>query len=55
MISASNAHSEISKIVAKLGGINMLMSFLGCIGYVMDGSGLKEMVYIYATNSVDKM
>lgn len=34
----------------------MLMSFLGCIGYIMDGSGLKEALSrIYATNSVDKM
>lgn len=34
----------------------MLMSFLGSIGYIMDGSGLKEALgKIYATNSIDKM
>lgn len=35
----------------------MLMSFLGSIGYIMDGSGLKEALgnKIYAPNSVDKM
>lgn len=34
----------------------MLMSFLGCIGYIMDGNGLLEALgKIYVANSVDKM
>ncbi|GFY37372.1 uncharacterized protein TNIN_401771 [Trichonephila inaurata madagascariensis] len=48
------AYSELCKIVVKLLGFHMLMSFLGSIGYIMDGSGLKE-GKIYAANSVDKM
>ncbi|CAG9782212.1 unnamed protein product [Diatraea saccharalis] len=56
MVAASDTNSDLSKTVVKLGGFHMLMSFLGCIGYVMDGSGLKEALStIYATNSVDKM
>ncbi|CAB3231913.1 unnamed protein product [Arctia plantaginis] len=56
MVAASDANSDLSKTVVKLGGFHMLMSFLGCIGHVMDGSGLKEALSkIYATNSVDKM
>ena len=32
------------------------MSFLGAVGYIMDGSGLKQLwSTIYAANSVDKM
>lgn len=34
----------------------MVMSFLGSIGYIMAGSGLKEALsFIYVLNSVDKM
>lgn len=34
----------------------MLMSFLGCISYVMAGSGIKQALsVIYAPNSDDKM
>ncbi|CAH0555189.1 unnamed protein product [Brassicogethes aeneus] len=56
MIAASAANSDLSKVIVRLGGFHMLMSFLGYIGYIMDGSGLKEVLgKIYATNSVDKM
>ncbi|GFY75699.1 uncharacterized protein TNIN_370461 [Trichonephila inaurata madagascariensis] len=56
IVAASDANSELCKIVAKLGGFHMFMSFLGFIGYIMDGSELKEALgKIYATNSVDKM
>ena len=44
------------KIVLKLGGFHMLMSFLGGIGTVMDGSGLREaMETIYAGHTVNHM
>ena len=34
----------------------MLMSYMGCIGYIMAGSGLKDLFsVIYAENSVEKM
>lgn len=39
-----------------LGGFHLLMSFMGAIGYIMAGSGLKELwSTIYATNSIEKM
>ena len=32
------------------------MSFMGCIGYLMNGSGLKELLStVYAKHSVEKM
>ena len=40
-------------IVVRLGGFHMLMSFVGSIGYLMDGSGLyRLMETIYARNTV---
>lgn len=45
--------SDIS-IVLVLGGFHLLMSFLGCLGFIMAGSGLKDiLVTIYAENSVE--
>ncbi|CAG4984765.1 unnamed protein product [Parnassius apollo] len=49
---------EISfgSIMVRLGGFHLLMSFLGCIGHTMAGSGLKDVLcQIFAANSVDKM
>ena len=37
-------------------GLQMQMSFLGAVGSIMDGSGLKEMLtQVYAEGSVDKI
>ena len=45
---------ELHRIVVRLGGFHLLMSFLGCIGFIMSDSGLKELLCtIYAPNSVD--
>lgn len=42
------------KIIARLGGFHTVMSYMGCIGYIMAGSGLKELLCeIYAEKSVD--
>lgn len=39
-------------IINKLGGFHTLMSYLGCIGHLMDGSGLREVLdVIYAENT----
>ena len=39
----------------RLGGFHTLMSFLGSIGFVMEGSGLKEAFnQIFAENSAEK-
>lgn len=55
-MAASEAGSELSKVIVRLGGFHILISFLGCIGHVMAGSGIKEALsVIYAPNSVDKM
>lgn len=48
--------TDLSNVVVRLGGFHLLMSFLGSIGMIMSGSGLKELLStIYAENSIDKM
>lgn len=43
-------------IVVRLGGFHTLMSFMGCIGHTMAGSGLKDVLcQVFAANSVDKI
>lgn len=47
---------ESIKIFIRLGGFHLLMSFMGAIGYIMNGSGLKELFQVaYAPASVEKM
>ncbi|KAE9525653.1 hypothetical protein AGLY_014180, partial [Aphis glycines] len=56
IVSAAPEKSDLSKIVIRLGGFHLLMSFFGTIGYIMQGSGIKEVLsLIYAPNSLDKM
>jgi len=46
--------SDLRKIVLRLGGFHTEMSFLGCIGSLMAGSGLKELLeMVYAPNAVE--
>lgn len=46
---------DLSNIQARLGGFHLVMSFLGSMGFIMDGSGLKEAFsVIYAQNSAEK-
>ena len=48
--------SDLREIVLRLGGFHTEMSFLGCIGHLMDSSGLQEMLEsIYAPNAVVHM
>lgn len=48
--------SRLRNIVLLLGGFHTEMSFLGAIGSIMAGSGLKEMLeQVYAAGSVDQM
>lgn len=48
--------SRLKKIVLILGGFHMQMSFLGSIGYLMNGTGLQECLEtVYASNSVVHM
>ncbi|GBM34399.1 hypothetical protein AVEN_124091-1 [Araneus ventricosus] len=55
IVAAAPGRSDLSKIVIRLGGFHLLSSFFGAIGYIMQGSGIKEVLsLIYATNSLDK-
>ena len=46
--------SDLHKIVLRQGGFYTEMGFLGCIGSLMAGSGLKEILdMIYAPNAVE--
>ena len=48
--------SELHGIVLRLGGFHSLMSFLGAIGHIMAGSGLRRCLeLIYAENTVTHM
>ena len=48
--------SELKPIVLNLGGFHSVVSFLGCMGHVMEASGLKEVLeLIYAENAVTQM
>lgn len=48
--------SRLHNVVPRLGGFHLLMSFLGSIGHIMDGSGLKDLFNtIYALNSIEKI
>lgn len=45
--------TPLSKLVLKLGGFHLLMSFLGSNGQLMDGLGLRDLLdLIYASNTV---
>ena len=47
---------ELSNVFLRLGGFNLVMSYLGSVGYIMSQSGLKDMwETVYATNSIDHM
>lgn len=46
------------RFVIRSGGFHLLMSFLGCVGHVMAGSGLQELLSstgLYARNSIQHM
>jgi hypothetical protein len=56
VIESQPAASLLRQIVLILGGFHTEMSFLGTIGSLMDGSGLKDIVsQVYAEGSVDQM
>ncbi|XP_045211013.2 uncharacterized protein LOC123562441 [Mercenaria mercenaria] len=45
--------SPIKNVVLRLGGFHTQMSFLGCIGHLMSGSGLREVLEtVYSSNAV---
>ena len=45
--------SHLKSIVLRLGDLHIQMSFLGCIGYLMAGSGLQDVLeLVYAKDAV---
>ena len=47
---------DIGLFVIRLGGFHTLMSFLGCVGYLMANSGLTEALQVmYAENTVQHL
>ena len=45
--------SDIHSVVLCLGGFHTIMSFLGCIGHIMSGCGLQDVLeQLYASNAV---
>ena len=54
IIQTEPANSELCKVIMRLGAFHAEMSFLGSIGHLMAGSGLREVLeLIYAPNAVD--
>lgn len=48
--------SDLKSLIIRLGGFHVIMSFLGSIGSLMAGSGLKEILQVaYADNAVTHM
>ena len=48
--------SALRNIILSLGSFHTLMNFLGCIGYLMESSGMKEVLeLIYGENAVKCM
>lgn len=40
IVAGSEDSSDLSKIVVRLGGFHLIMSYLGCVGRIMEGSGI---------------
>ena len=54
IIQTEPADSDLRKMILRLGAFHTEMSFLGTIGHLMAGSGLRELLeLIYASNAVD--
>ena len=56
IVSSENDRNTLSGALIRLGGFHCVMSYLGCIGQLMSGSGLKELLEtVYASNTVPHM
>ena len=56
IVANETSDRDLQSIVLRLGGFHVEMSFLGCIGYLMSGSGLQEVLEtVYAPNAVIHM
>ncbi len=56
IVETQSPTSPLKRIVCRLGGLHVQMSFLGSIGRIMTDSGLKELLEtVYAENVVPHM
>ncbi|GBO01822.1 hypothetical protein AVEN_47716-1 [Araneus ventricosus] len=56
IVAAAPEGSDLSNIVIRLGGFHLLSSFFGTFGYIIQRSGIKEMLSLfYSPNSLNKM
>lgn len=53
IVESEPSWSDLKKVVLRLGGLHTEMSFLGCVGHLMAGSGLEQVLeVVYAENAV---
>ena len=53
IVSNDPQDSKLKSIILRLGGLHVEMSFLGCMGHIMAGSGIEEVLeLVYAKNAV---
>jgi len=43
MVASSASNSELSSVVIRPGSFHLLMSFMGAMGYIVGGSGVKKL------------
>lgn len=56
IVSAAEENSDVSKIIVRLGGFHLLMSFMGSVGLIMEESGLESLwETVYGSNTVQNM
>lgn len=56
IVAKCGQESQLSNVIVRLGSFQLLMSFMGTFGDIMNGSEIKELFSTaYANASVDKM
>ena len=50
------ASPELDRLIIRLGGFHLAMSYMGSIGFIMRGSGIEDLwETVYAPNTVEHM
>lgn len=56
IVAGSEDQSDLSRVVVRLGGFHLLISYLGCIGRIMEGSGIESLwETVYGKTTVKHM
>ena len=56
IVQSEPVNSKLRSVILRLGGFHTLMSFLGCIGHLMTGTGVKELLeLVFASNTTAHM